>query len=358
MILLNVLIEFCSIKRNSLKSRRTIRTNTILRMATESIDADADTTQEIEKSLQNVVLDIQARHRREKKELQAKIQALKRNAPTSHKKLRKEVMEEISRLETEIANRHAKEIKEISLDIDQKEGLSEESSNHLLPVNELHKSEDNSRRDPPSEEGGTTSLRISKAQRRRDKKAKENREREERYAAALEEVDTSSPKAIEDRKLQTKLKERQLKLHYVSSNGDCLYNAVSHQMALNKNLNLNVSYLREITANYIECDKDNLLPYMTNPETGDLLTDVEYQKYCDDIRNTSAWGGEIELKALSTMLKVPIEVLQADGTLSILGEEYEGDPLIITYHRHLYSLGEHYNSTVPLSKENSINNAD
>jgi OTU domain-containing protein 6 len=84
---------------------------------------------------------------------------------------------------------------------------------------------------------------------------------------------------------------------------------------------------------------------MTNPQTDELLTDEEFETYCSAIRNTKAWGGEIEIKALSSRLQLQIEVIQAIGSPYVHGDGFRGNKLIITYHRHLYSLGEHYNST-------------
>ncbi|XP_009948754.1 PREDICTED: OTU domain-containing protein 6B-like, partial [Leptosomus discolor] len=70
----------------------------------------------------------------------------------------------------------------------------------------------------------------------------------------------------------------------------------------------------------------------------------EFEKYCDDIANTAAWGGQLELRALSHILQTAIEVVQMDSPPIIVGEEYSGKPIILVYMRHAYGLGEHYNS--------------
>lgn len=56
-----------------------------------------------------------------------------------------------------------------------------------------------------------------------------------------------------------------------------------------------------------------------------------------------------QLRALSDALKYPIEVVQAVGPPMTIGEQYLGSkkPLIVTFHRYLYRLGEHYNSVAP-----------
>ena len=62
---------------------------------------------------------------------------------------------------------------------------------------------------------------------------------------------------------------------------------------------------------------------------------------------------QIELRALTQFLHQPIEVLQAEGRPVLIGEEFAGvEPgLVVTYHRHYFGLGEHYNSTKPIEKE-------
>ncbi|XP_073835775.1 deubiquitinase OTUD6B [Musca autumnalis] len=320
----------------------------------ETGDALIDTTNKIAKIS---IEDVQSRHRKERKELQAKIQELKKNAPKSDKKKRKEVLEEIAKLEANLESRQADELKKAEAEInantcdaaksptvDNQEVLTNNLNNGGgagAGVSDDKKAEETTTKQPQQ--------RISKAQKRRDKKSREARQREEEIKAAAEEA-VFAPKAVEYRKLVEKLKQRQLALHNVPSDGDCLYNAVRHQLIQQGLGSHNVQELRHETANYIQANKESLLPYMTNPQTGDLLNDEEFTKYCDDVRNTAAWGGQIELKALSSILKVPIEVIQADGAPTIQGQdEFGGAPLIITYHRHMYSLGEHYNSTVELT---------
>ncbi|KAL9879557.1 deubiquitinase OTUD6B [Glossina fuscipes] len=299
---------------------------------TESGSTTAVTAKLVKISLE----DVQCRHRRERKDLQAKIQALKKNTPKTNKKKRKEVMEEVARMETELDLKQADEIK-VAEELQSAKLVESQSNGENFEVLE---SDEKMKCEP--------AVRVTKAQKRRDKKAREARLREEEILAASEDT-TYTPKTIEARKLQSKLKKRDLVLYNIPSDGDCLYNAIRHQLMRHDLGTPTVQQLRYETANYIYINKDMLLPYMTNSETGDLITDNEFEKYCNDVRSTPAWGGQIELKALSSVLKVPIEIIQADGSPTIQGDEFTGDPLVITYHRHMYSLGEHYNSTIPLS---------
>lgn len=305
---------------------------------------------EMSEALSGIVMDdVLSRHRRERKDLQAKIQALKKSAPKNDKKKRKEIMEEVARMESDLEKKQAAELVEV-----EKEQQTQQQNEHQNEnTNEKPQNFDDALCNGDDEEDATnTTQRVTKAQKRRDKKAREARQKEEDIRVAAEEA-KFAPKAIESRAIQSKLLERQLTLYNIPSDGNCLYNAVRHQLAQKGLPTYSVQEMRKETANYIRAHKDSLICYMTNPKTGLLLTDAEFENYCELLHTTPAWGGQIELKALSSILKVPIEVLQAEGPPTVQGaEEFSGPSLLITYHRHMYSLGEHYNSSVPNPKTN------
>merc|ERR1712083_1008261 len=56
------------------------------------------------------------RHRKEKKDLQAKIQNLKKTLSKGDKKKKKEAQEEISQLESDLSKRHARELDSLKED--------------------------------------------------------------------------------------------------------------------------------------------------------------------------------------------------------------------------------------------------
>ena len=79
--------------------------------------------------------------------------------------------------------------------------------------------------------------------------------------------------------------------------------------------------------------------------------DQDYLAYCDKVESvvSAEWGGQLELKALSHVLGLPIYVY--DGTSIIkMGDDLGADPLRLSYHRFYYALGEHYNSVASSSK--------
>ena len=75
----------------------------------------------------------------------------------------------------------------------------------------------------------------------------------------------------------------------------------------------------------------------------------EYARYCANIRDTSVWGGEPEILALSRAYAVPIHVVQS-GQPPVVVHDPSGAPTTdnlkdqravrISYHRRMYGLGE------------------
>lgn len=268
---------------------------------------------------------LESKHRKEKKELQAQIQALKKAAKNDKTK-KKELTAEILRLETEMDTRHQQEIDSANKNHKNTNEITDTALNNV--ENDLSK------------------VKISKAQKRRDKKSQQEKERDE-LIKQQEQENRHGPRNIELQEINNKLKERGLKIFMIPSDGDCLYKAVSHQLAIIKQKDVSVDELRESTAKYIRQHKGDFLPFMTHPDTFEMLTNEDFEEYCDKLENTKVWGGQLEVRALSNSLKCPITIIQATGPGSIdQGDEYEKPPLIITYHRHMYGLGEHYNSTV------------
>ncbi|GAB0097262.1 OTU domain-containing protein [Sergentomyia squamirostris] len=273
--------------------------------------------------------DIHARHRKERKDLQAKIQVLKK--AKGDKKKKREVTEEIARLESEMEKRHSEELN--SLNCERKESES---------------TVENDKDDPDG--GEEKKNRTSKAQRRRDKKEKEERDRDAMILAA-EALNINTARQTEYIAILQILQMRKLAMHEIPSDGNCLFNAINHQLHQTGRQMLDVVRLRSLAADYIAANKSTLMMYMTNPETNNPISDEEFVKYCESVKNTATWGGQIEIKALSHVLSVPIEVIQAEGPPTVQGDtEFDGPNIIITYHRHMYSLGEHFNSTKTASE--------
>ncbi|XP_013861241.1 deubiquitinase OTUD6B [Austrofundulus limnaeus] len=281
------------------------------------------------------------KHRKEKKDLQAKIQSMKNGVPKNDKKRRKQLTEEIAKLEADLNEKHEEEIRQLTSTSDTK---VEEVVNGVETM-KVEGGEQEEAKQP----------RVTKAQKRREKKAAQEKERESRIAEA-EVQNLQGVRHQEALKLAQKLAQQKLQIKEISSDGHCMYRAVEDQLAQRSKpgLSMSVKELRSSTAEHMRNNPDDFLPFLTNPNTGDLFTPDEFEKYCSDVEHTAAWGGQLELRALTQVLHLPVEVIQADSPAIKIGEEYGGETITLVYMRHAYGLGEHYNSVEPLNDPNGV----
>lgn len=266
------------------------------------------------------------RHKQEKRDLQATIQGLKKTATKGDKKKKKEVQEQISKLEADLLAKHDAELKAL-IEIEP------------APVEEVIEEISNVEIDDKGPK-------LTKAQKRRMKKESTNKEREQRIAE--QEIENEhGVRNTETNKIKEILKKKDLMIFEIPSDGDCLYNAVKHGLK-KMSVVLDVQELRRKVSLYILNHPQNYLPFLTDTESGNTLNEDQLKAYCDKIANTKQWGGQVELDAVCNVIQKTIVVIQADGPELIMGEEYrkQGE-IILCYHRHMYNLGEHYNSVQP-----------
>jgi OTU domain-containing protein 6 len=109
----------------------------------------------------------------------------------------------------------------------------------------------------------------------------------------------------------------------------------------------NFKQLRVMAADYIRSKGEDFAPFLgCSPE------DEEFETYCQKVASDTLaeWGGQVEIRALSESLERPIYVYSSDAPILKTGEQFEKStipPLKLSFHRHLYTLGEHYNSLIP-----------
>ncbi|KAH7728130.1 OTU-like cysteine protease family protein [Aphelenchoides avenae] len=283
-----------------------------------------------------------SKHSKEKKELQAKITALKHSIPKNDKKKKKEVTTQVDEWEKELKLRHEAAVRALENELSALNVA--EPNGDVKPV----ESKSAAPNDEPEEKG----WKPTKAQKRREKKAEDLRRRAEAAAVDAKNAEFSQGH-IEGQEIRRVLKERQLQLHEIAPDGDCMYNSLAHQLRSGSGDPMTGAELRRIAASYIRDNKDDFLPFLTN-ESGEPIDEFEFEDYCGKTNRSSAeggaWGGAAELKAISSALGRRIEVLQPDGRIEVFGDHFGKKPLIITYHRFAYTLGEHYNSVTTASE--------
>ena len=91
---------------------------------------------------------------------------------------------------------------------------------------------------------------------------------------------------------------RQLSIEDITSDGDCLYKSVSHQLKMTSGVTQNVTELRRNVAEILRQKPDDYLPFLSNPKTGEPLTEMEYEKYCQDLVSKPVWGGQVFISQL------------------------------------------------------------
>ncbi|EGC30015.1 hypothetical protein DICPUDRAFT_158319 [Dictyostelium purpureum] len=272
------------------------------------------------------------RHKLEVKKLQQQIDKLNHAIPKKDKKAKQDLLVKTKKMEHELNMKHQEEL----------DGFEKTQPNISESLNQLLI---NSKPNAPS-----------KAYLKKAKKLEE----EEQRIKQLEEDRKNfvSKGVIEFNDFMTKLKPLKKSIKMINPDGDCLYSAITNQLLINKIISEEESKkyprtLRTIAADYIKANRDEFLPYISSEED---YTDSEdpISDYCEEqVLQVGKWGGHIELKALSESLKKVIVIFNAYSNDITIGEEFQNDKeekLYLSYHRHAFTLGEHYNSVIPSSE--------
>lgn len=260
--------------------------------------------------------ELKNRHKKELKELQAKIQAIKKAVPKGDKKAKKSSVEEIAVLQKDLSDKHDLELK----------NLTDQVSNLNVTTAE------------PEPE----SRKMSKAEKRREAKASATQKKLEQISEMGSEV---TKRSQEHFKISETLKTLDLLPYEIPADGNCMFYALQHQLQA-RGLLQSLEDLRETASSYMGRHEQDFLPYLVHPRTGDMLSSQEFGKYCEEIKMNGVWGGMHEAHAISSALEVPIKILQSDVRPITFGEMYEREPVILLYYKHKYGLGEHYDSVI------------
>ncbi|KAI8522743.1 hypothetical protein RHMOL_Rhmol13G0020700 [Rhododendron molle] len=295
-----------------------------------------------------------SRHRKEISQLQNKEVALKKAAAkgskAEQKAKKKQVEEEISQLSGKLKERHAEEL--ASLGYTSSSNNNEEKKGDLDTLVKAIAG--------VSVSGQPDHSKPSKSVKRREKRAQEEAAREQRIQE--EQDNLISDRMIENEKLEKKLEPLGLKITEIKPDGHCLYRAVEHQLAFLKGGSSPYTFqgLREMVAAYMRKNASEFLPFflsenVTDGNSDNTLTE-RFENYCREVESTAAWGGQLELGALSHCLKKHIMIFSGSFPDVEMGKEYRSEPetlsnscIMLSYHRHAFGLGEHYNSVIPSS---------
>ncbi|XP_020211890.1 deubiquitinase OTUD6B isoform X1 [Cajanus cajan] len=282
----------------------------------------------------------------QKKEVEMK-KAAARGSKAEQKSKKKQVEEEVSQLSAKLKEKQAKELAAL--------GYSSGNGNEKSNLDTLVKAIAG-----VSVTSQPEHTKVSKAKQRRDKRAQQEAEREQRIQA--EQSDIVSNRMIENEKLEKKLKPLGLTVCEIKPDGHCLYRAVEDQLALLSGGRSPYTYqeLREMVAAYMRKNTSDFLPFflsenLIEDDDSDESLAQKFENYCKDVESTATWGGQLELGALTHCLKKHIMIFSGSFPDVEMGKEYKSDggtglsnlSIMLSYHKHAFGLGEHYNSVVP-----------
>jgi OTU domain-containing protein 6 len=291
--------------------------------------------------------ELQSKHRKELRDLQARVTQKKK---TATKKTRKGVNDECARLEDELKAQQAEEIAALSGGPPTEDAVTDKHENPASPDADGKAPSSEITGDSSTLEDEVSSLSIpargpeKKPNRQKARLARRAAE-QERLAneAAAEAADMPDMKARERVAMLKSFKRLGLREHEIRADGHCLYAAVADQLQVRgvpmQDGKSNIQgdgfrVVRNVAANYIAENPDTFVPYL----------EEDLDSYIAKVRDTGEWGGQIELLALANAYKSKISVLQGDGSVVDVGEGEDDARLWVAYYRHGFGLGEHYNS--------------
>ncbi|CAG7919764.1 unnamed protein product [Penicillium olsonii] len=306
-----------------------------------------------------------SKHRKEQKDLQARITQRKKSAT---KKTRKGVNDECDRMQHELTDRQQSEIAQLN------GGPVEDLEN--LSLEDGQPSDEDKPSDTPKEpkpEPQPTSpaepANTKKPNRQKARLARRAAEQAAQSATAAEEAATQTNyRGNEQEVMDAVFKKLGLKEVEVTPDGHCLYSAVAKQLdesglglrpdpsriVLQSSTQSRIDTVaspqhdgyravRAVAADFITEHKEDFEAFMEEP----------LESYTRKIKLTAEWGGQLELQAIARAYGVEINVVQSGGRMEKIesGETFDEEEkrnrvIWLAYYRHTYGLGEHYNALV------------
>ncbi|RYP01526.1 hypothetical protein DL764_006192 [Monosporascus ibericus] len=327
---------------------------------------------------------IQARHRKEQRDLQSRITNKKKNAT---KKTRKGVNDECAELERQLRERQERELAVFNGEADGEEGDGGDAADgkeddgteaistrledaSLSDVTTAVTTKPTTEKHPqPQQPPAQQQQQPAGKKRNRQKERLARRAAEQEAAAEAAEAEAAGMtdhRSIEKTYLLREFEANDLVEKEIRPDGHCLFAAVADQLEQRRIPLLPVSEagdsspssqpsapqqqqppppyraVRKRATDYMEAHPDDFAPFLDEP----------LSSYVPKIRDTAEWGGQLELAALANAYGVEIKVVQDGRTETIEpstsgnggAEEQPRERIWLAYYRHGYGLGEHYNS--------------
>ncbi|GKT49139.1 OTU domain-containing protein 2 [Colletotrichum spaethianum] len=295
---------------------------------------------------------MQARHRKEQRDLVGRITSKKKNAT---KKTRKGVNEECAEMERRLKEQQEEELAAlIGGGAAVEAGTEEEdatTNDDTAEVAEKLKETSISEPVPPTPPAEDEPSTQGQGQ---GKKRNRQKERMARRAAELEaaaiKAEEEARNMTDHRGAEKTYMLKEFKTHSLAEKEiapDGHSRAKRHPASPDAAPNVQpYKIVRRAAAEWMTSHPDDFAPFLED----------DLEAYAQKIRDTAEWGGQLELAALANVYGVEIRVVQ-DGRTERIGpsagddvdgaaseEPGTGKEIWLAYYRHGYGLGEHYNS--------------
>ena len=327
--------------------------------------------------------ELSSRHKKEIKALDGEKRAALKNAKSMGKKAKakiKEVEFKYEGLERDMKDRHRMEFEALNngsggeeeaaeddVPPDSKETIETEESSKQVTFDTVTNTHQSNLEQEQNEQQAAELKRQKALQKKLKKKnAQKQKELDREQRIADENASAGpSPRIVEIQSMiALYLNPHQLRIQDVEADGNCLYRAVGKQaqrLGLLSESLASYDNIRDLCANTLLSERNEYEPFAELDHDPNHPAE-NFEEYVNNVRFTSTWGGQLELRALSHGLKVPVVVFSAEGPPLVMGQEYEDataggeteeeygkkKAVLVSFHRHYYALGEHYNSVVPM----------
>ncbi|KAJ9646957.1 uncharacterized protein PV06_04211 [Exophiala oligosperma] len=284
------------------------------------------------------------KHRKEKRDLQARITQKKKNAT---KKTRKGVNDECERLERELAENQQAEIDALEPRDEQLE-LAVDDLTLEGPVKEDATVTESDGPETISDIANSSpsvgQSRQKKPNRQKARLARRAAEQEAQAAAAAEEAQNMPDRREQEMAAMKKqMDARGLVETMIRPDGHCLFSACAHSMPADQIAKSGPKQepyqnVRYAAAEFMKAHPDDFAAFMEEP----------LDSYVARIRDSAEWGGELELQAIARAYNININVVRADGRVEKIGsgsdKTDDSTDVWLAYYQHSFGLGEHYNA--------------
>lgn len=195
-------------------------------------------------------------------------------------------------------------------------------------------------------------IRMKKRAKSKQKK-KRHQQREEVHLPSQEEQERTN----ENAKIKELFAPNDLAIYEVENGADSLYISLAHQCSV-AGMNLSPEELRTKVVKQLQRAPHQYFHFLPD-QNGSINHRKQQISQMKDQVQKGSYGGEMEITALSFVLKRPIHVYSASGVTQYDEIPSGKSPLSISCHEKQHAFGKHYNSLVappsstPLEEESS-----